>query len=198
MIKENVLRKNLLTGEIDYGNVDPEFEIENLDGNIIQDSPWIEISNDTEDAKNYFQAIDLKKAQVNRTALIKDAYSKAQFGLVKQNGSIFKVALSGDSWLDFERQVLKASVNGVADFVAINEAGILKVLKDIPFSVLQPLYKNLCDVSVGNFAIKNQLLYQVANVKDIKNEQGIIIKTAMDCLNEIVISFPEIQTFTIG
>lgn len=44
MIKENVLSKNLVTGEISYRNIDTEFEIENLNGNIIQDSPWIEIS----------------------------------------------------------------------------------------------------------------------------------------------------------
>lgn len=186
MIKENVLRKNLLTNEIDYGNVDSEFETENLNGNIIQDNPHIQITEDNEDAKNYFKTIDLKNAQVNKSALIKDAYSKAQFGLVKQNGSIFKVALSGESWLDFERQVLKASVNNVADLVAINEAGILKVLKDIPFSVLQPLYKNLCDVSVGNFTIKNQLLYQVNIAQD------------SSAVENIVISFPKIQTFTIG
>ena len=55
MIKVNVLRRNLLTNEIDYGNVDSEFETENLNGNIIQDSPWVEISNDTEDVKNYFE-----------------------------------------------------------------------------------------------------------------------------------------------
>jgi len=186
MIKENVLRKNLLTSEIDYGNVDSEFETENLNGNIIQDSPWVEISNDTEDVKNYFKIIDLKNAQVNKTTLIKDAYSKAQFGLVKQNGSIFKVALSGENWLDFERQVYKAVVNGVADLVAINEAGMLKVLKDIPFAILQPLFKNLCDVSVGNFTIKNQLLYQVNIAQD------------SSAVENIVISFPEIQTFTIG
>ena len=186
MIKENVLRKNLLTNEIDCGNVDPEFEAENLNGNIIQNSPWIEIDINSEEMKKYKDTSELKQKQIDKTILIKDAYSKAQFSLVKQNGSIFKVALSGDNWLDFERQVLKASVNGVADLVAINEAGILKVLQDIPFSVLQPLYKNLCNVSVGNFTIKNQLLYQVniaQNSSDVEN---------------IVITFPDIQTFQIG
>ena len=43
MVKENVLRKNLLTNKIDFGNIDTEFETENLKGNIINDSPWIEI-----------------------------------------------------------------------------------------------------------------------------------------------------------
>ena len=53
MIKENVLRKNLLTNEIDCGNVDSEFEAENLNGNIIQDNPWVEISKDSDIYKEY-------------------------------------------------------------------------------------------------------------------------------------------------
>lgn len=61
MIKENVLRKNLLTGEIDYGNVDSEFETENLNGNIIQDSPWVEISEDDADWKS--QLLNTTKTQ---------------------------------------------------------------------------------------------------------------------------------------
>lgn len=186
MIKQNVLRKNLLTNDIDYGNVDSEFEIENLNGNVIQDNPFVELSISSDEYKNYQKQIDLKNAQVNKTALIKDAYVKAQFAMVGQNGSVFKVALSGDSWLDFERQVLRASINGVADLVAINEAGILKVLKDIPFATLQPLFKNLCNVSVGNFIIKNQLLDQVNIAQD------------SSAVENIVISFPQIQTFTIG
>jgi hypothetical protein len=48
MVKENVLRKNLLTNKIDFGNIDTEFEAENLKGNIINDSPWIEISESDE------------------------------------------------------------------------------------------------------------------------------------------------------
>jgi hypothetical protein len=186
MIKENVLRKNLLTNEIDYGNVDSEFEAENLNGNIIQDSPWVEIAKGSIDYINYHKQVDLKTAQTNKYTLIENAYSLAQFALVKQNGSIFKMELRGNNWLDFERQLLKASINGVADLIAINEAGILKVLKDIPFVVLQPLYKSLCGISVGNYAIKNQLLYQVNNAQD------------SSAVENIVITFPEIQTFTIG
>lgn len=61
MIKENVLRKNLLTNEIDYGNVDSEFEAENLNGNIIQDNPWVEISEDDADWKS--QLLNTTKTQ---------------------------------------------------------------------------------------------------------------------------------------
>ena len=61
MIKKNVLRKNLLTNEIDYGNVDSEFESENLNGNIIQDSPWVEIFEDDADWKS--QLLNTKKTQ---------------------------------------------------------------------------------------------------------------------------------------
>jgi hypothetical protein len=130
--------------------------------------------------------IDLKTAKENKNILIENAYSLAQFAYVKQNGSIFKMSLRGDTWLDFERQLLKASINGVADLIAINESGILKVLKDIPFLVLQPLYKNLCDVSVANFTIKSQLLYQVNIAQD------------NSAVENIVITFPDIQTFQIG
>lgn len=61
MIKENVLRKNLLTNEIDYGNVDTEFENENLKGNIIEDNPWVEISE--EDSAWKSQLLNTTKIQ---------------------------------------------------------------------------------------------------------------------------------------
>ena len=128
---------------------------------------------------------ELQTAKTNKNTLIQDAYSLAQFALVNNNNSTFKIELKGNNWLDFERQVLKANINGVADFIAINEDGVLKIIKDILFTILQPLYKALCDVSVGNYIIKNQLLYQVNNAEDILT------------LENIIITFPEIQTFTI-
>lgn len=72
MIKENVLRKNLLTNEIDYGNVDSEFEVENLNGNIIQDSPWVEVFEDSEYAKNYL----LPKLKIEKIKQVKAEASR--------------------------------------------------------------------------------------------------------------------------
>ena len=61
-IINNVLRKNLLTNEIDYGNVDSEFEAENLNGNIIRDNPWVEISENDETLKTQsFSTIKVQK-----------------------------------------------------------------------------------------------------------------------------------------
>lgn len=50
-IKENVLRKNLLTNEIDRGQVDTEFEASNLAGKIIPEFPHVEITEDDADYK---------------------------------------------------------------------------------------------------------------------------------------------------
>lgn len=44
MIKKNVFRKNLLTDEIDCGNIDSNIEQENLNGQINKQNPWIEVS----------------------------------------------------------------------------------------------------------------------------------------------------------
>lgn len=65
MIKENILRKNILTDEINYGNVDSEFEQENLNGNIIQENPWVEISEDSDEGKNYI-LLRLKTEKIKR------------------------------------------------------------------------------------------------------------------------------------
>jgi len=77
MIKENVLRKNLLTNKIDYGNVDSEFELQNLKGNIIDIHPYIEITNIKE-----IEAYEL----INLKASIKDKllsdYKKSKTGIV--------------------------------------------------------------------------------------------------------------------
>ena len=54
MIKENILRKNLLTNEIDCGSVDSIFEIQNLAGNIIAEHPYIEIKEGSEDYSNFY------------------------------------------------------------------------------------------------------------------------------------------------
>lgn len=72
MIKENVLRKNLLTNQIDFGNVDSEFEAENLNGNVIQDSPWVEISEDDENWK----VINLTKLKSEKVKQIKAEAAK--------------------------------------------------------------------------------------------------------------------------
>lgn len=72
MIKNSVLRKNLLTNEIDYGNIDSEFEVENLNGNIIQDSPWIEISEDSDEGKSYI----LPKLKIEKVKQTKAEASK--------------------------------------------------------------------------------------------------------------------------
>src|SRR5574343_141406 len=76
MIKENVLRKNLLTNEIDYGNVDSEFEFENLHGNIIQDSPWIEISEDDKEFIISAQNRQLQSLKVQKKQEIDEYWDK--------------------------------------------------------------------------------------------------------------------------
>jgi hypothetical protein len=78
MIKENVLRKNLLTNEIDYGNVDSEFEAENLNGNIVQNNPWIEIRENSDEYKaNNLSCIKSQKIQsikIEASKRINDLY----------------------------------------------------------------------------------------------------------------------------
>lgn len=78
MIKYNVLRKNLLTNEMDYGNVDSEFEAENLNGNIVQDSPWVEISEDSDEGKSYIlpklKIEKIKQVKLEAAKRIESAY----------------------------------------------------------------------------------------------------------------------------
>jgi hypothetical protein len=66
-LKENVLRKNLLTKEIDRGQVDTEFEQENLRGNIIKDYPFIEITEEDSD----YQTMFFSREKEKRLLLIK-------------------------------------------------------------------------------------------------------------------------------
>ena len=58
------LRKNLLTNEIDYGSVDPIFEAENLAGNIIQQHPYVEIKECSEEYINFYLH-EIKKTKLS-------------------------------------------------------------------------------------------------------------------------------------
>lgn len=44
MIKTNVLRRNLLTNKVDFGDVIENIEFDNLNGNVNEEHPYVEIS----------------------------------------------------------------------------------------------------------------------------------------------------------
>ena len=198
MIKENVLRKNLLTNEIDYGNVDSEFESINLkaedNNSIIYTHPYIELSADTPEYKQYFNDKILSENKYNKLNTVYTSYSDAQFAIVDFQGLEFKVSLRGVLWSDFESQMVKAMLKGEADLADPNTD---RVLRNVPLEVLKPLFNQLSTISVSNFLKKKEYIHCIENVTDIVDIDGNILKTASEVLDDLDISFPEIQTLSI-
>ena len=67
MIKPNVLRKNLLTNKVDYGEVNTEHEANNRNGKINKDYPYIEIL--LSEIETLTEDIEL--AKITKIALLK-------------------------------------------------------------------------------------------------------------------------------
>lgn len=80
MIKENVIRRNLITTAIDIGNVDPIFEAMNLSGNVVIESPWVEIGED--DAE--WKALQFTKLKTAKISEVKEEAAKRILKLYPQ------------------------------------------------------------------------------------------------------------------
>ena len=92
MIKENVLRRNLITNEIDMGDVDLIFEVMNLAGNIVAEAPWVEISeNDTR-----WKALQFTKLKTNKIIEVNaEAGNRilAKYPQYKQNNMLGEISI---------------------------------------------------------------------------------------------------------
>lgn len=183
MIKGNVLRKNLVSGEISYGNVDTEFEKENLSGNIIKDNPWIEIIADTIEYKDYFQNVAFIEAKNTKIKQLEDAYNNAQKILIQKtiNNKIITIAtfpLKGDTYRDFQIKAATCKDSGIFSFGSI----IISLTKEQFLYLLSIIDQ---PISVKNLNIKNNIILSIDKCNSI------------DQLNNIVIDFVPIQSINI-
>lgn len=206
MIKENVLRKNLLNGDIDSGNVDPIFEAINLpaqsSGNldeVVVASPWIEVTSNSSDYQDYNKSVKLRDAKRLKSSQVEEAYSLAQFAFIRYNGNTFKVSLRGEDYDQFVTQVSKGVISGVSMLATVDTSQKLVILEDLPYTtVLKPIFDRINPISEGNLILKRQFLYRINSItEDLVDANGQVIKTALECLNEIVINFIPIKTFSI-
>jgi hypothetical protein len=97
MIKNNVLRKNLLTNEIDYGVIDSEFENSNLNGFIINEFPFIELDTGSQEAIDFITTIELKRAKELRQSLLMQEYNKIkghEYFAFEYNNVVYKPQLN--------------------------------------------------------------------------------------------------------
>jgi hypothetical protein len=124
MIKQNILRKNLLNNAIDLGNIDTEFEAENLNGNIIQDNPWITCTNEEK------LLYDLAKAKQNKIAELNVAYSsRSNWIMILSSMAIPNASLTRDA--DWFGKMLSAVDGNVS---LIDDDGIIR---SIPLTITQ-------------------------------------------------------------
>jgi hypothetical protein len=132
-IKENVLRKNLLTKEIDRGQVDSVFEVENLAGNIIEEYPFAEI---TEDDADYIalKIIKIKKDKINEIETTRKFLQYADIvykdiiltASEKARDNLFKAAIISKglnlqtlNWLDVNNKPVSLSIDDANAVIAL-------------------------------------------------------------------------------
>jgi hypothetical protein len=98
MIKENVLRKNLLNNEIDIGIVDSIFEGENLKGNIINSHPYIELKTTDQEYIDYYAKKDLIVYKITKLKELDLKYDLLQTFILKNSVEIVLPCNARDSY----------------------------------------------------------------------------------------------------
>ena len=116
MIKYNIVRKNLLTGEVDYGEVDSIFEAENLKGNIIKDYPFVELKKDSKEYKDFIAKQEATKPE-NIEGL----------RIINDNSKIYRAEYYGNKantfiTIDLPKAVFKEVEDVILDTLVANES----------------------------------------------------------------------------
>lgn len=149
MIKENVLRRNLITNEIDMGDVDLIFEVMNLAGNIVAEAPWVEISeNDTR-----WKALQFTKLKTNKIIEVNaEAGNRilAKYPQYKQNNMLGEISIIHNK----EMVALKA--NSIYEISVSEKASIKKY--------------EACVLFINNIREKSNAITQIINEADSISE----------------------------